>query len=292
MRLRLRRDEAGTGLVDVVVATGLLSLLVVVTAGLLAGVGQAQLFVATRRYAEVVADDMLAQAGAAGCGAATGYGTPTDALVLASRCAYGYRATRSLGDVLSANQSGGLVGCPSLHYQSAYPGLPGPACYQVPATHLRMAAGLSFTWSWPGGPPACSALASGQAAVAPSALVATATVAWPSKVAGQWDEVTAQRVEPVPGLLASAWAAGGLGAVAVTGAPGPVGLVVPSWAQATPAPPDPQLLAAPQQTGGACALFPFVPAGPGYQAWAGSATGTSKPFSVEPGQWTVVSVAS
>ena len=295
MRPCRHRDEAGTGLVDVVVATGLLSLLVAVTAGLLAGVGKAQIYVATHRYAQVVADDMLTQAGAATCGAATGYGTATDALVLASHCTYGYRATKSLGDVLTTNSSGALVDCPSLHYQPAYPGLPGPACYQVPATRLQMAAGLNFAWSWSGGAPACSSLSNGQTAAAPSALMATATVAWQGHGGSQWDEETATRVEPVPGLLASAWATGAMGAVAVevTGAtsPTPVGLVVPSWAQATPVPPDPLFLATPQ-TGGSCALFAFVPAGQGYEAWAGSPSGPEPSFNVEPGQWTVVDIAS
>lgn len=296
MRPRLRRDDAGTGLVDVVVATGLLSLLVAATAGLLAGVGQAQVYVATRHYAEVVADDMLTKADAAGCGAATGYGTAPDALLLASHCTYGYRATKSLGDVVLSGSSGAVAGCPDTGYTPAYPGLPGPACYQVPATDLRMSAGLNFAWSWPGGAPPCSTLSQGQAAVAPSAMAATATVAWQGHSAGQWDDETATRVEPVPDLLASAWATGGMGAVAVqvTGATGstPVGLVVPSWAQATPAPPDPLLMAAPQ-TGGACALFAFVPAGQGYKVWAGSSSNaTPQPFTVEPGQWSVVNVAS
>lgn len=286
------RGDAGTGLVDVIVATGLLSVLVAVTAGLLAGVGKAQLVVATRSYAGVLAQDMLAQAEAMGCGAATGYGTVVDASILTSRCEYGYRRTPSLGDVLLGNQSG-PVACPPYHYEPAYPGLPGPACYQVPGMDLRMSGGLSFEWAWPGGTPQCSTLSNGEAVGSPpSALDATATVAWPDQ-AGQWQQVSATSVEPVPPLLASAWAIGGLGAVAVdvSGGSGavPVGLVVPAWSQATL--PSPMLLAEPQM-GGACALFAYVPAGQGYQVWAGSATNVSAPFTVAGGQWAVADIGA
>lgn len=286
-----RRGEAGTGLVDVVVATGLLSVLVGVTASLLAGVGRAQLTVATRRYAEVVADNMASQAVSLGCGGATGYGTASQADALASRCAYGADRVVSLGDVLGVTASGTPVDCPNVAYQ----GLPGPACYNVPGLDRQMSAGLHLSWGFSGGAPACSSSLNGQAATPPDDLVATSTVTWADQ-SGQPSSVQATRVAPVPATLASAWAVGDMGAVAVsvnvTGpsppSVTPVGLVVPSWAQAPSPPPDPITLVG-LKNGSGCAIFAYVPAGSGYQVWVGSPSNLLQVPTVNSGEWTVVS---
>jgi hypothetical protein len=292
--------EAGTGLVDVVVATGLLSVLVAATAGLLAGVGRAQLAVATRRYGEVVADNMVANAVAAGCGAVTGYGTVAQANDVASRCVYGANQVQSLGDVLDAGDvlgegsSGSPVPCPQQGYSPD--GLPGPACYYVPGLAQELSAGITFQWGFSGGAPTCSQLSDGATvSTVPDSLLATSSVSWADRSGTTWTE-RASRVEPVPGALTAAWAAGGLGAIAVevTGAAGPVpvGLVPPSWSQAASPPPGPVMLAEPQGGGGYCAVFAFVPAGSGWQVWAGSPSNLSGTFAVTAGEWAVESLPS
>ncbi len=286
------RSDTGMGLVDVVVATGLFGTLALSLAVLLAGVSRAQLAAGTERYAAVVAQDVLAQAEAYGCGAASGYGSAAQAQVLATQCTWGTSDVQSLGDVLLADPTDGTLSCPA----SLSGGVPGPACYQVPGTATELSVGLSFAWSWSTNQPDLSSLANGQAVAAPpDELVSSVQVDWPSLgPAGEAHQLTQRRVEAPPGVLTTAWDAGGMGMVAVDvagNAPTPVGLVVPGWASADP--PVPAIVSVSQPSAaGNWAVFGYVPATDGYQAWGGTAGNLSPTFSVAPGDWAVVQISA
>jgi len=279
---RQRHDDTGTGIIDVVVASGLLALMVAVLASLLANVASAQLTVATRRYATTLADDVLGTAIAAGCGTASGYGTAAQAKSLAQNCTWGANDVQSLGDVVTSGPTGTTVACPA----SVGAGVPGPACYSAPGFSVPIEVGLGFSWAWDHAGPSCASLATGgPVASPPDEVVATVEVLWGDpKVQGEYFSVSRTKLAAPPGVLSTAWAAGGLGAVVVlTTSPAPVGLVVPSWAGTAPS-----VVSETTYDGtGTCAVFAYVPAGAGYQVWAGQPSNVSASFNVSAGQWAV-----
>jgi hypothetical protein len=283
-------------MIDVLMAAGLLSALVIVIASLLAVSARSELASSTSSYANVLASNMASQASANGCGAATGYGPgsggssygsgtssgPTNATQLYQDCGFGTTGTGggpnvyAIGDIAGP----GTARCPS---QSTV--LPGPACYTVAGMSMTWTAGLSFSWGWSTGGPDLASITGGQAVQSPpDEVITTSTVSW--RTGSSYQDVSHTVISPPPNVLVTGWQAGGLGAVLVdAGASSstPVGLVVPGWPSQAPGP------VVTSHNG--YAVFPYVPAGAGYRVWDGVKSHLSAPVTVNGGQWSVVPLA-
>ncbi|GEM_PF-3356918 len=273
--------DAGTGMIDVLVASTILSVLVVVIGVLLAVAARSELTSSTSSSATVLAANVAAQASANGCGAATGYGTPSEAGGLAASCTFGKNGVSSLGDVAMPGTGQGEAYCPSQAQ-----GVPGPACYPIPGLGTYYTVGLSFSWAWASGAPDLASVTNGEAVASPpDELVTTSTVAWLDKYAYQ--EVSHTDISQPPDVLSTGWAAGGLGMIAVkVGQQEPVGLVVPNWPSSSPGP----IVTSTCTSGQGCfAVFPYVPAGSGYQVWAGQSSQLiATSLTVTGGEWSTV----
>lgn len=272
-------------MIDVLVASSIMSLLVVAVGGLLAVTARSELASSTTTHASTLAASIANQAAALGCGDATGYGTSNEAGKLTTSCTWGTNyPVSSLGDIAMPGQTGAQ--CGSAAQSVASPGVvPGPACYVVPGLRAYDQAGLGFQWAWSSSRPNLAAVHSGQSVSSPpDELVTTAVVEWQDH--GQ-KEVAHRVISAVPDVLSTAWATGGMGMVVVSVPVNePVGLDVPDWPQADPGP-----IVTPTHVGdGWYAVFAYVPAGHGYTVWAGQGGGLSATFTVSEGSWTAQSV--
>jgi len=284
-----RHDEAGTGLIDVMMATGLLTTLVLLLTSMFASVSKIEMQSSVERYATVVANEVLDKAIANGCGVATGYGdasgnAPLSPSRLAQQCTWGSNGISVLGNVASGavDSNCQAVGQPS--------GIPGPACFQVDGISRPLGVGLMFHWAWANGTPVFQM--TGMTGSPPDEVVDQVTVEWQPPGAASPYIAQRQRVQPVPATLTTAWQTGSLGMVLVeilnSASPEPVGLVVPTWQQAGVTGP---IVESQEQDGAFWAVFPYVPIGGGYKVWVGSSSDMSGAFSVVSTKWTTVSLA-
>lgn len=266
-------------MIDVLVATTIMSVLVVVIGTLLAVAARSELTSTTSTYAATLASDIASEASASGCGAATGYGTSAEAGKLATACTFGGNGVSSLGDIALPGTGTGEAYCPA---QAA--GLSGPACYKTPGLGTFYSAGTSFSWGWANAAdaPDLAAISNGQAVQSPpDELVTKAVVAWRDK--GTYQESSRTEISAPPAVLTTGWASGGMGAVVVqVPKSGPVGLIVHGWPSSDPGP----IVTASCANGPGCyAVFAYVPAGSDYQVWTGQSSDVSGQFSVTGGQW-------
>lgn len=265
-------------MIDVLVASSILSVLVIVIGALLAIAARSELASSTSSYATVLASDVASQASADGCGAATGYGTSSEATTLAGSCTFGPDNVSSLGDIALPGAGVSEAYCPAQAQ-----GVPGPACYPVPGLGTYYTVGLSFSWQWAEGGPDLATITSGeQVAAPPNEIVTRAVVGWRDK--GTYQEASHMVITQPPAALSTGWAAGGMGMVAVqVGQSEPVGLVVPGWSY------DPIVTSNCVSSQGCHAVFAYVPSGTGYQVWSGQSSNLSPQFSVKGGEWAAVS---
>ena len=273
--------DAGTGMIDVLVASTILSVLVVVIGALLAVAARSELTSSTSSYATVLAADVASQAASDGCGAATGYGTASEASTLATSCTFSPGNTSSLGDIALPGTGQDEAYCPAQAQ-----GVPGPACYPVPGLGTYYTTGLSFSWSWASGAPDLASISDGEKVTGPppDELITTSVVGWRDK--GVYQKTSHMVVSQPPAALSTGWAAGGMGIVLVkVGQSEPVGLVVTGWPVADPGP----IVTATCTSGQGCfAVFPYVPAGT-YQVWAGQSSNPAQSVTVTGGEWSTVS---
>lgn len=266
-------------MIDVLVATTIMSVLVVVIGTLLAVAARSELTSTTSTYAATLASDVASEASASGCGAATGYGTGAEAGKLATTCTFGSNGASSLGDIALPGARADEAYCPNQAQ-----GLSGPACYKTPGLGTYYSAGTSFSWGWANAAdaPDLAAISNGQAVQSPpDELVTEAVVAWRDK--GSYQEASHTEISAPPAVLTTGWASGGMGAVVVaTPDSEPVGLMVHGWPASAPGP----IVTSSCSGGAGCyAVFAYVPAGADYQVWAGQSSNVSAQFSVVGGQW-------
>ena len=273
-------------MIDVLVASTIFSVLVVVVGTLLALAARSDLTSSTRTYGGNLAASIVSEATASRCGAATGYGTSAEASSLAGLCTWGQSSVSSLGDVAMPGVGQYEALCPSPAPPSPAQGVPGPACYQVTGLNTYYTAGLSFSWEWAAGGPDLATISNGEAVASPpDELVANAVVGW--RDGGAYVETSRTDISSPPSVLTSGWAGGGMGVVLVAGLTSgePVGLVVTGWSES---PIVTATCPTPGQGCSAYAVFAYVPAG-SYQVWAGQSTNLLPRFSVIGGQWSTVS---
>lgn len=273
--------DSGTGMIDVLVASTILSVLVVVIGGLLAVSARSELTSSTSSYAAVLAADIASQAASDDCGAATGYGTSSEASNLAASCTFGKNNTSSLGDIALPGTGLEEAYCPAQAQ-----GVPGPACYPVPGLGTYYTAGLSFSWSWASGSPDLASISNGDPVTSPpDEIITHAVVGWRDK--GVYQQTSHMVISQPPAALSTGWAAGGMGNVLVAvGQSEPVGLVVTGWPVADPGP----IVTATCTSGQGCyAVFAYVPAGT-YKVWTGQSSNVLPPsIIVTGGTWSTVS---
>jgi len=280
-----RRNEDGTGMLDVIVATSLMSVFILVVSSLLASATHSELTSALRADAIALASDVASQAVADGCGTVTGYGSLSGAQAIQSRCNFGDAGgnmqVSTLGDVAMPGVDGNYTAfCPIRASE-----LPGPACYRVPGTTALMTAGVSYSWRWSSNTPDLGGIFDGQPVSSPpDELLVQSAVAW--GVNGDYTIVDHVARASPPDLLSSGWATGGMGMVLVdisgVTSPVPVGLLVPGWGEVSP------MVTSYQQNGQQFGVFAYIPVGSGYRVWAGAPGNTSADFTVRGGEWSVV----
>jgi len=265
-------------MIDVLVASTILSVLVVVIGALLAMAARSELSSSTSSYATVLAGDVASQAASDGCGAATGYGTPSEASALATSCTFSPGDTSSLGNIALPGTGQDEAYCPAQAQ-----GVPGPACYPVPGLGTYYTVGLSFSWSWASGAPDLASISNGDAVASPpDEIVTRAVVGWRDN--NSYQETSHVVISQPPSALLTGWAAGGMGAVLVQVSEAePVGLVVTGW------PAGPIVTATCTAGQGCFAVFAYVPAGT-YQVWAGQPSGQDQPVTATGGEWSTVSL--
>lgn len=248
----MRRDESGSGLVDVIVGFLVFAILIALSATLMQNIGTQGADVQANQQAITTAESVLAQERALGCGAVTGYGTASAAAAVWSDCTFGRGGQHVTG---YGDWSG--------------------AVYTTGAFTETVKS--SSSWGWSEGAPSCSGLTTGtQVATPPNVLTRTVVAAWRDHHISGNHTRTLTYTSSTPPILAQGWDVGGLGAIAVQASAGTVvSLSVPGWSNPITTAVQP----------GGCAWLPYVPAGSGYVV---DVNGTPTTVSVGPGQWTVV----
>ena len=277
-------------MIDVLIASGIMSLLVVVVGGLLAVTARSELASSISSDAAVTASDIASEASALGCGAATGYGTGAQASSLLSACAWGPNGgpyVHSLGDVAGP----GLLGPSTAYCPAQAQDLPGPACYPVPGlAGASLTVGVDFSWEWSVPSAQATDLATvldgSKVTSPPDVLVTKAVVAWQDGTnRDSHAEVSYTVRSALPNVLSTGWAAGGMGVVVVDLGTSPevsVRLDMPS----TSGWPTGPVVTSYAQGGSQYAVFPYVPAGSYQVQVLGGAQ--SPAFPVGGGKWSVV----
>lgn len=244
------RDEAGSGLVDVMIGFLIFTVVIAMSAVLMRNIGTAGANVQANQQAITTAESVLSQERAFGCGAATGYGTSAGAQALLTSCTFGQNKVQSYGDWTGATYNTG-------------------AFTEVVSAHNA--------WGWSSGGPSCAMATGTPVAAPPNELTRVVQANWRDHhIAGATHSRVLTYVSSTPAVLMQGWQVGGLGGIAVQASAGtPVSLSVPGW---------PAAVQTDAQAGG-CAWFPYVPAAGGYSVSVG---GTVTQATVAAGQWTVV----